>query len=313
MQKWINSVLANFGYIRVKLPLPPGFKALDFTERDLTKSTILRTLLNEATAQSSVNAEFLNDVSHKILADLEKVKSMSLHDQIRESQPDILAERLITYVLACGVACHWEMDVKIFAEKLGIKVFSDELYKNQKSPGFRRLEDIVGDIKKKVPKLEMNLARTMGLRDALIHGNFHQLRTYASESQKKSTKESFKGRVWKVDLKTNSIPRDMNEIYELEEIKTQGIFAWFLSTATSELFETVILEIKERIKDLDLIIELHALSFGETAWVFKQICLEGKKLSKEEVDRFINTRNSFNSTKKVESYLVDRIQSLIKR
>lgn len=313
MRKWVDRVLGELGYIRIKQPLPPGYKVLNFTDRDLAKAAIFKTLTSVTEPQNSTHAEFFADVSHRILAELEKSKSMSLHDQLREYHPDMLAERMITYVLACGIACHWEMDVKNFSEKLGVKVFSDEVFKKQKSPGFKRLEDIVDALKKKVPKLELNLTRTMGLRDALIHGNFHQLKTYASECQKKEVRDSFQGKVWKVSLgQTKADPIALNEVKELEEVKKHGSFSWFLETSTSALFETVILEFKERVDDLNLLKALHALSFEETSWAFNHICIEGKRLTDAEITQFMTARKSSFSSQKESDRLLDRIQSLIK-
>ena len=153
----------------------------------------------------------------------------------------------------------------------------------------------------------------MNIRDALIHGNFHQLKTHASEGQKKAVRESFHGNVWKFNLtRPNADPVLMQEINELEEIKNQGSFSWFLETSTGALFESVILYFKNRIQILDLIIKLHSLSFNETEYIFHYICIDGRKLSNEQTNEFINARkNHFTSEDEVRLFL-DQIYSYLK-
>jgi hypothetical protein len=313
IRKRVDNFLATFGYVRVKRPVPKNYKVLTLTDRDLMRTIILNTIRSTVGYKSPANDEMASDLSHRIISALEGSKSISLTDHVREQHDNILADRMITYVLACGIASHWELTVKNFAQKLQIEVFSETAFKGQKSPGFRRLEDIIEDIKKALPKLDLKLARTKNLRDSLIHCNFHQLKTYAAESQKKSVRESFEGSVWQIPLGgQNSDPVAIREITELEEVKKVGIYGWFIETSTSALFESVMLELKERTEDLSCLILLQGLSFDETSWGFQHLCLEGQKLTDSEISTFKEVRKVHLKNPQYADAMFARLHQLLK-
>ncbi len=61
-----------------------------------------------------------------------------------------------------------------------------------------------------------------------MHGNFHQLRIAASQSQKAGIREPFKGKIFQVNLDDVTKSQNISEITELQIFKEQRLFSWFM-------------------------------------------------------------------------------------
>ena len=283
--KILEPLLNRLGYVHIKEPMPKGARLLKFTDRDVLAAAVQKIMRQNMTSTSPAAVEMVADVANRILAEIAGVADLSISEQVKRYHQDMLGHRQITYVLACGIAAYWELTVKQLAEKLKVSAFEEVTSSKRKSPGLRQLEPIIDDLKKAAPKLDAWITKRKNLRDALIHGNFHQLKTHAIEGKPKAIRERMQGAVWRLRLSDQSIQR-MSEMRDMAEIKRAGLFGWFLEVASSEVLELTITELKEATDDLQGLIMFHAMCFDERAGLFEKMFVRGEHLTIDEVALF---------------------------
>ena len=184
---------------------------MKFTDKDVLNAAIFKVLTANLETKSPAEIEMMSELSNQVVAEILELEGLTVVDQIKKYHELMIASRQITYVLGCGIASHWELSVKLLAEKLKIQIFESETSPNRKSPMLREIEPIIEDIKSAAPKLAIKLTTRKNLRDALVHGNFHQLKTSSSESQTRETRERLVGSVVRIRLSDQNI-QVMNEI-----------------------------------------------------------------------------------------------------
>ncbi|MBL7688117.1 MAG: hypothetical protein JNJ49_08775 [Bdellovibrionaceae bacterium] len=301
-----DSVLSRLGYVRFKVPVPRGSPIFRFTDRDVVVAAVLKVLRNNMDSNSPADIEMIADVANQVAAELEKAPDISIADQIKRYDSGILAHRQLTYVLACGIASYWELSVKNLAEKLKVPVFELNTSERRQSPGLRPFEPIINDLKKAAPKLDVWLTKRKNLRDALTHGNFHQLKTHLISGRSRSDAEKLHGKVWMARLSDQTIEK-MSEIRDLAEIKRVGLFGWFLEVAASEVLEQTIIELKRATDDIQLLIMFHATCFHERRGLFEKMFVKGERLAPEEIELF-KSEPGYEEVSKV----FERLNSMIK-
>lgn len=280
---------------------------LKFTDRDVVAAAVLKVLHRSMTSKSPASEELVADVANQVVAEIEGTEGLSISEQVKRYHPDMLAHRQITYVLGCGIAAYWELSVKNLAEKLKVPVFEEVTSAKKKSPGLRKLEPIIDDFKKAAPKLDAWITKRKNLRDALIHGNFHQLKTHAMEGKPRAMKERMQGGVWQIRLSDQSVEL-MSEMRDMEKIKRAGLFAWFLEVATSEVLEQTIIELKDAVDDLQALIVFHAMCFDDRAGLFEKMFVRGERLTEAEVAMFQKEKNMGDVAK-----LFERLNRMVKK
>lgn len=287
----ISKFLENFGYVKVfnKDRVLKGV-----TDADALQALVFNALMVGIDMNSPIKAEHLQDISRGVAFNFKKLKSLSLKEFLKTVEQPIMLNRQITFAIGAGVASYWELQVKLLAQHIGIDIYDKQNRGNTKSPSIKDIEPIIDDIKKQLPKIDFKFGRLTNLRNAVVHGNFHQIRTVASESQRKEVKNSFKGNVMMVNIGNISDSIFMGEEKEFERIKDLGLFSWFLETGNSALFETVIQEFQESCYLLNAVVHLKSLSFEETASIYENVCVKGQKLAEHERSNFLISRKLFN-------------------
>lgn len=303
----VEPLLSHLGYYQVKKPLPPGTPVLKFNDRDVLAAAVMKVMQRCMTSQSPAAIEEVADVANQIIAEIEGTVGLSISDQVMRYHHDILGHRQLNYVLACGIAAYWELSVKNLAEKLGVPVFEERTSEKKKSPSLRELEPIIGDLKKAAPKLDAGITKRKNLRDALIHANFHQLKTRAQEGKPRAEREQLQGAVWRLRLSDQSIEH-MSEMHDVEKIKRIGLFGWFLEVASSEILEQTIIELKTAVDDLQALIRFKSMCFNQRAGLFEKMFIYGERLSQTEIDLFYEEENMCEITK-----LFVRLNKLMKK
>jgi hypothetical protein len=303
-------LFAKFGYIPVARE---GGPVPTFTDMDVIQSLVFETLMVGIQMDNPTKAEHMQDLARAVVFKLRKLESMSLADFIKNRQPPILSGRMIIYTIAAGIASFWEVHVKLLAQHIGIEIYEDFNRPNAKSPSIKDIEPIVDEIKKRLPNIEFNFGRLINLRNATVHGNFHQIRTVASESRKKNVRESYKGNVLQVDLSGISESKNLSSLTEFESIKKSGLFSWFLDVGNSELLESVVQEFQASVDLTMSVVSIKSLSFKETAGYFDQFCVRGEKLTAEQKEFFLETRKSVDQPKGSNIHYVNCIEEALKK
>ena len=288
----ISKFLEKFGYIKV-LNKKRSLKEID--DGDVLQALIFNALMAGIKMNSPAMAEHLQDVARGVVFRFKKLKALSLAEFLQTVEKPIFQDRQITFAIGAGIASYWELQVKFLAQQIGIDIFESATRAKAKSPSLRDIDPIIEEIKKKLPGMEFGFGRLTNLRNAIVHGNFHQIRTAASESRKVDVKNSFKGNVMMASLANVADSIFLNEEQELETIKEVGLFSWFLETGNSRLFESAIQEFQEGCFLINAVIHLKSLSFKETADFFERVCINGQRPTTDERRQFLDTRKIFDS------------------
>lgn len=178
----ISSILWRFGYAKV---LYRDRRTPSFSDLEALQSQIFEAMMSGIKMENSAKMEHLQDLSRAIIFKITKENSLSISEFINQRLGPVFTGRKITYTLCAGIACFWEVQVKLLAQQIGINIYETNNRRNAKSPSIRDIDPIIEDIKEKLPKLEFNFGRLVNIRNATVHGNFHQIRTMAAESQKR--------------------------------------------------------------------------------------------------------------------------------
>jgi hypothetical protein len=240
--------------------------------------------------KSPEKAEHFQDLARGMVYKLQQIDQLAVGQFIKVLEQPIFSGRMLTYTIGAGITCFWEVQVKLLASQLGIEIYEGTARAKAKSPTLVDLEPIIEEIKRKLPKLEFNFGRLVNLRNAMVHGNFHQIRSAAGESKRAAVRNSFKGNVLQVNLGAVAQSKNLSEIQELEQIRKAGLYSWFLDVGNSELFETIILEFQDGIDLISAVVSLKSLSFNETKEAFNKLCIRGEKFSEDEREAFLKAR-----------------------
>lgn len=286
----VSNFLERFGYIKV-LNKDRALKGI--TDSDVLQGLIFNALMTGIEMKSPAKAEHLQDIARGVVFRLKKLKALSLAEFLKTVEQPVFLDRQITFTIGAGVASYWELQVKLLAQQIGIDIFEKTAREKAKSPSIKDIEPIIEEIKKKLPGIDFGFGRLVNLRNAIVHGNFHQIRTAASESRKNDIKNSFKGKVMMVNMANVHESIFMSEEKELEAIKNAGLFGWFLETGNSALFETVIQEFQDGCFLINAVVHLKSLSFQETAGLYEKFCVNGQRLTTDERSQFLNARKIF--------------------
>ena len=232
----IANLLARFGYVKA---LNKGPVLRGITDNDVLQALIFNALMAGIEMKSPAKAEHLQDIARGVVFRLSKLKALSLKDFLKSVEQPIFLDRQITFAIGAGAASYWELQVKLLAQHLGIDIYQTTPRPKSKSPSLKDIEPIIDEIKQKLPRIEFGFGRLVNIRNAIVHGNFHQVRTAASESRRNEIKNSFKGKVMMANIANVADSVFLSEEKEFETIKNTGLFGWFLETGNSALFETV--------------------------------------------------------------------------
>jgi hypothetical protein len=286
----VSKFLEKFGYVKVA---NKDRSLKHITDSDVLQSLIFNSLMNGIEMKSPAKAEHLQDLARGIVFNLKKLKALSLSDFLKTVEQPIFQDRQITFAIGAGIASYWEVQVKLLAQQVGIDIYEENVRPKAKSPSIKDIEPIVEEIKKKFPKIDFCFGRLLNLRNAIVHGNFHQIRSMASESRSNEVKTSFKGNVMMANIANVTESIFLSEEKELETIKRVGLFGWFLDTGNSNLFEAIIQEFQAACFLVNAIVHLKSLSFQETANFYEKLCINGQRPTTEERAQFINARKIF--------------------
>lgn len=309
-EKRLSLVMAGFGYVKV---LHKDRFTPSFAEIEILQSLIFEALMVGIDMKNPAKAEHLQDVTRGIIFRIQKLSAMSLSDMIKNRMASIFVDRKITFTLGAGVACFWEVQVKLLAQQIGIEIYEETNREGAKSPSIKDVEPIIKDIKKALPNIEFHFGRLINLRNATVHGNFHQLRTVTSESRNLGIRESFKGNVFMGSFSDPENGMNLSAVTELEKIKSAGLFGWFMDVGNSALFETVIREFQDSIELINAVISIKSLSFEETDYCFEQLCVRGEKLSDQQKDEFFKLRNMLDQPSGSHSIYIKSIEKSLKK
>jgi hypothetical protein len=172
----------------------------------------------------------LEDLTHSLMNYVDGLKKISIKELFDRHGEDINRDRLYAYSNVCGIACSWEAHVKFFAHLIGVDIYESKPRKKAKSPVTKDIETITDDLKDALPKIDLKFGRLINLRNALVHANFHQIRTVASESKRKDKRTSYKGNT--VMFSENfEEAQNLSEMHEFEDVKKTGLFWWFVDVS----------------------------------------------------------------------------------
>ena len=286
----LSGFLERFGYINV-LNKDQVLKGI--TDSDVLQALIFGALMNGIEMKSPAKAEHLQDIARGVVFRLKKLKALSLAEFLKSVEQPIFLDRQITFAIGAGVASYWEVQVKLLAQQIGIDIYEETVRAKAKSPSTRDIEPIIEDIKKRLPRIDFRFGRLVKLRNAIVHGNFHQIRTTASESRKGDVRNSFKGKVMMANIANVADSIYLSEEKDFETIKNVGLFGWFLETGNSALFENVIQEFQNGCFLINAVVHLKSLSFQETTGFYEKVCVNGQRPTADERGQFLNVRKIF--------------------
>jgi hypothetical protein len=289
INSFISRVLWRFGYAKV---LYKDRRTPSFSDLEAFQSQIFEVLMAGIKMDNSAKMEHMQDLARSLISKIAKEDSLSISEFTNLRLGPVFTGRKITYTLCAGIACFWEVQVKFLAQQIGINIYESSNRKNAKSPSIRDIDPIIEDIKEKLPNLEFNFGRLVNIRNATVHGNFHQIRTMAAESQKREIRDSFKGNVFVFKLNEPGSGQNLSEIKELENIKEAGLFSWFMDTGVSTLLETVIHEFQDGINLVSSVAAIASHPREGSIDYFDKLCLRGEKLTQMEKDTFLHARKS---------------------
>jgi hypothetical protein len=101
-----------------------------------------------------------------------------LFDSLRQDQ---LSHAWFKLFVLSGLTTRWEYLLRKLADRINIETRitgNAKRSKNKKleAPSFRKIETIIPEVRKKLPKLRINLEQLLILRGSAVHANFRELR-----------------------------------------------------------------------------------------------------------------------------------------
>lgn len=113
INKLISSILGRYGYVKV---IHRDRRTPSFTDLEALQSLIFDALMNGISMDNPTKATHLMDISRGIVFQLANLNKMSVSDFIKNRLGPVLTSRNITFSIGAGVACFWEVQVKLLAQ-----------------------------------------------------------------------------------------------------------------------------------------------------------------------------------------------------
>ena len=156
-----------------------SFKKFDAV--DTLRERIQKTLEKEFTILNLGADISVADICNNLAANLLEAETRSPLRKITDLAQDTFAESWRLVIVSSGTATWWEYNLRGAAERMGIETrvkgaSKKSKQRKMKSPGFRKIEDVIKDLRRKVPHFAIDLERQLVLRGALVHANFRELK-----------------------------------------------------------------------------------------------------------------------------------------
>ena len=251
-------------------------------------------LYNRLSSSDGFKAEYAHDLASEITRIAYLNEPKSLREICSKSNGAIFASQRIRFANLAGKFSYWEVLLKSLCHNLGIGIYESTVRRNAKSPSTKDIEPLKDEIVKMFPKLKFELGRISNLRNATVHGNFHQIRSTFLEGKPKAFKEAAKTNVIVSTLGgTEADPVNLSELKEIDEIKKHGLFAWFLDAANSSVIDGVAKELNDHIFILISFQGYWSLCFGEFESFRERLKNHGFNLTVAEIAKFAATHKKF--------------------
>lgn len=250
----------------------------------LNKALVLSAVRKHWVAASAEDEIFQNKVVDEIIASY--VGRDSFSDIIESNLSGIFQSGLYYYSMVVSVSIVWEFKVKLLAARFNIKLGRKKIERIGDKPvlKYRNLEDIIGDIEKFSKRLKLDFTNLRKIRNALLHANFHQLRTEVNNMYPELI-DKHRGNVITANTTTGAV-RNLSDDMSEEEIVESDILSWFIDTTNSQLLKTVLSSYEHSLSGINQIIGFKSFSFDNRARLFKKLICDGQRLSETEVAEY---------------------------
>lgn len=279
---------------------------IDLYNEDLLKGS-MRASLQRYNFKSPYNDIILEDILDSAISHAKGLGDQTHIEKVASVFAPVMDGIATKVALTGGLACLWELELKFFASKLKeIPVF--EIAKDKVRLRTANVAQIAAPIANYYPFINCDLKYTAELRNNLFHGNFHQLKAEVEKRLRPEEIKDIESKIAVVHTKMKDPSGRVlmsNEVKDLDQARDLGMFLWFMSAGNSKLLDYVIKDITNSVRDIQILMELHAYSFRETEGFFDQLAKEGKRLTTVQENIFFKTRKHGLSEALREQYLTN--------
>jgi hypothetical protein len=267
---------------------------------------------------SSLGAEFkLNDLVDRIVQLVLNTTNPSptLRDRMNVETRGITRAGFFRFAQVCGVVGLWELNLRIFAARLGVDVKRPEEDRGKRSAhlvDYADLSVVISALNPKIKGLSLELVRLNRLRNMFVHGNFQAARELVIARLTKKEQDRYKGQVIAMNLESgNSV--NLGEAMEKAERDDQDQFGWFLEVFATELFDAVFDAFQDSLLLVHDMILLRSLCFDRAEGAFEKLVGQGIPLDGEALEGVLSNARTTHLDEGHIRFVVQRINGKIRQ